>query len=186
MAFPGDGWHPRLTPYRLCILTTTLGFGTAKAIATQKGSTVLPITLEWISGVVLFIAFFFTGKYDSQSNTGTGAHTYWSWIFRMDCMEFVWSLFSRFGYRRPLYSSEEKELVPEKGEGPPVTLYRLMVSFSALSFGIAKATLSYHGRSTSANWVDWALGAFFSSLYVNIFHVGSGSTVIERYKGFIV
>ncbi|KAF4613855.1 hypothetical protein D9613_007966 [Agrocybe pediades] len=165
MAFPGDGWHPRLTPYRLCVLTTTLGLGTTKAIATQKGSTVLPTTLEWISGVALFLAFFFTGKYDSQSNTDAGTHPYWSWIFRMDCMDLMWSILSRFGYRRPFYSSGEREIVPEEGQGPPVTLYRLTVSFSVLCFGMTKATLSYYGRSTSANWIDWALGAFFSSVF---------------------
>ncbi|KAF4614145.1 hypothetical protein D9613_007968 [Agrocybe pediades] len=165
MALPGDRWHPRLTPYRLCILTTTLGLGTAKAIATQKGSNVLPITLEWIAGVVLFIAFFVTGKYDLQTNDDTASHSYWSWIFRTDCMEFLWSLLSRFGYRRPSYSSGERELVSEVGEGPAVTVYRLMVSFSVVCFGLTKATLSYCGRSTSANWIEWALGTFISAVF---------------------
>ncbi|KAF4613856.1 hypothetical protein D9613_007967 [Agrocybe pediades] len=166
MAFPDDRWHPRLTPYRLLIFTTTLALGTAKAIATQKGSTVLPTTLEWISGVALFLVIFFTGKYDSQSNTDTeSAHSYWSWFFRMDCMDFMWSILSRFGYRRPFYLSEEGDLVPEGGEGPSATVYRLMVSFSVVCFGLTKATLSYCGRSTSANWIEWALGTFISAVF---------------------
>ncbi|KAF9560721.1 hypothetical protein CPC08DRAFT_665098 [Agrocybe pediades] len=165
MALPGDRWHPRLTPYRLCILTTTLGLGTAKAIATQKGSNVLPITLEWIAGVVLFIAFFVTGKYDLQTNDDTASHSYWSWIFRTDCMKFLWSLLSRFGSRRPSYSSGERVLVSEVGEGPAVTVYRLMVSFSVVCFGLTKATLSYCRRPTSANWIDWALGTFISAVF---------------------
>ncbi|KAF9536826.1 hypothetical protein CPC08DRAFT_676976, partial [Agrocybe pediades] len=165
MVLPGDGWHPRLTPYRLLILTTTLSLGTAKAIATQKGSSMVPTTLEWISGVVLFIVFFFTGKYDSHFNTSSSAPSSWSWIFTVECTDFMWSFLSRFGYRRPFYSSRERELSSEGGEGPAVTLYRLMVSFSVLSFGIVKATLSYYGRSTSANWIDWALGTFISAVF---------------------
>lgn len=48
-------WHPKITPYRLLTFLIPIVLGTIKAIATQKGSISEPITLEWISGVVIFL-----------------------------------------------------------------------------------------------------------------------------------
>lgn len=48
-------WHPKLTPYRLLALGTTVAVGTAKAVAAQKGDNGASTTLEWISGVVIFL-----------------------------------------------------------------------------------------------------------------------------------
>ena len=47
-------WHPKLTAYRLLVLTTTIGLGTFKAIATFRGLSFVSTTIEWIGGVVLF------------------------------------------------------------------------------------------------------------------------------------
>jgi hypothetical protein len=49
-----DNWHPKLTPDRLLIITTAVGFGVLKAILTYTGNTVGSITVEWISGVLIF------------------------------------------------------------------------------------------------------------------------------------
>jgi len=50
-------WHPKLTPYRLTFLCTTIGLGTAKVITTFRGEDLyVPITLEWISSVVVFLS----------------------------------------------------------------------------------------------------------------------------------
>jgi hypothetical protein len=48
-------WHPKISPYRLIVFSVPLGIGTAKAISSQKGNVTVPITLEWISGVVVFL-----------------------------------------------------------------------------------------------------------------------------------
>lgn len=46
-------WHPKLSIYRLLVLLSTIGFGTAKAILTYRGETLAPITLEWLFTVVI-------------------------------------------------------------------------------------------------------------------------------------
>ena len=48
-------WHPKIPPYRLIFFSIPLAIGTAKAISSQKGKVTVPITLEWISGVVVFL-----------------------------------------------------------------------------------------------------------------------------------
>lgn len=48
-------WHPKVSPYRLIVFSIPAGIGTAKAILSQKGNVTAPITLEWISGVVVFL-----------------------------------------------------------------------------------------------------------------------------------
>ena len=46
-------WHPKISPYRLIMLLTPVTFGTAKAIISQNGGVTVPITIEWVSGVVV-------------------------------------------------------------------------------------------------------------------------------------
>jgi hypothetical protein len=53
--FPRLRWHPKISPYRLMVFSTPLVIGTAKAISSQKGNATVPITLEWIYGVVVFL-----------------------------------------------------------------------------------------------------------------------------------
>jgi len=48
-------WHPKISPYRFIVFLIPLSIGTVKAILSQKGSVTTPITLEWISGVVVFL-----------------------------------------------------------------------------------------------------------------------------------
>lgn len=50
-----ETWHPKLTPYRLLVLFTTIGLGTAKAYATSRGVSLAATTIEWIAAVVVFI-----------------------------------------------------------------------------------------------------------------------------------
>ena len=52
---PQCRWHPKISPYRFTVLLTPLAIGTAKAVLSQKGSVKIPITLEWICGVVIFL-----------------------------------------------------------------------------------------------------------------------------------
>ncbi|KDR79688.1 hypothetical protein GALMADRAFT_44522, partial [Galerina marginata CBS 339.88] len=58
--------HPKLSPYRLVVLSTMIGVGTAKAVLTQRGLTFASITMEWIAGTVIFLLLFFVGVYDSR------------------------------------------------------------------------------------------------------------------------
>jgi len=48
-------WHPKLTLYRLLVIFTTIGLGTAKAVTSYLNLTYSSITLEWILGAVVFL-----------------------------------------------------------------------------------------------------------------------------------
>jgi hypothetical protein len=52
---PRPSWHPKISPYRFMVFSIPLCIGSAKAILSLKGSVTTPITLEWISGVVIFL-----------------------------------------------------------------------------------------------------------------------------------
>ena len=52
---PRPRWHPKISPYRFISFLTPLAIGTVKAVLSYKGSVTTPITLEWISGVVVFL-----------------------------------------------------------------------------------------------------------------------------------
>jgi len=52
---PQLSWHPKISPYRFMVFSIPLSIGTAKAVLSLKGSVTTPITLEWISGVVIFL-----------------------------------------------------------------------------------------------------------------------------------
>jgi ABC-type proline/glycine betaine transport system permease subunit len=52
---PRPRWHPKISPYRFISFLTPLVTGTVKAALSLKGSVTTPITLEWISGVVVFL-----------------------------------------------------------------------------------------------------------------------------------
>jgi hypothetical protein len=52
---PRLSWHPKISPYRFLVFSIPLAIGTVKAVLGQKGSVTTPITLEWISGVVIFL-----------------------------------------------------------------------------------------------------------------------------------
>jgi hypothetical protein len=59
---PGDSpevniprWHPKISVSRLFVLVSTLGLGTAKAVMAYRGDTIAPVTIEWITTIVLFL-----------------------------------------------------------------------------------------------------------------------------------
>ena len=47
-------WHPKVTVYRLLVISTTISLGSAKAVATFYGKLYVSTTIEWIAGVVVF------------------------------------------------------------------------------------------------------------------------------------
>jgi hypothetical protein len=52
---PQPSWHPKISPYRFMVFSIPLAIGTVKAVLSQKGSVTTPITLEWITGVMIFL-----------------------------------------------------------------------------------------------------------------------------------
>jgi hypothetical protein len=48
-------WHPKISPYRFMVLSIPLAIGTVKAVFSHEGSLTTPITLEWISGVMIIL-----------------------------------------------------------------------------------------------------------------------------------
>ncbi|KDR67383.1 hypothetical protein GALMADRAFT_161645 [Galerina marginata CBS 339.88] len=143
-------WHPKITLYRLIVLTTTVILGTAKAVMTESGRTFVPITLEWVAGTFLFL---FVSAYDSRQNVPSSL----SWLFEHDCMNVVWRLVESFSISRPHYVSEENIVAGPHDRGyPPITAYRILVCSVVTAFGFSKATLGYSGLSTSVTWNEWA------------------------------
>lgn len=45
-------WHPKMTPYRISVVITTVILGTFKAVFSYRGISMISTTLEWIAGVV--------------------------------------------------------------------------------------------------------------------------------------
>ena len=52
---PRPRWYPKISPYRFIVFSTPLAIGTTKAVLSYKGGVTTPITLEWISGVVILL-----------------------------------------------------------------------------------------------------------------------------------
>ena len=48
-------WHPKITLYRLVVLLTTMCLGVSKAMMSARGAVVVSVTLEWVSGVAVFV-----------------------------------------------------------------------------------------------------------------------------------
>ena len=47
-------WHPKITVYRLLVISTTISLGSAKAVETFNGKLYVSTTIEWITGVAVF------------------------------------------------------------------------------------------------------------------------------------
>ncbi|KDR80384.1 hypothetical protein GALMADRAFT_242782 [Galerina marginata CBS 339.88] len=152
-----SAWHPRITPYRLVNLLVPICIGTAKAAASQRGSSTVPTTLEWVSGVVVFLVLFHAGSYEAKVHIPL----FIAWAFKKDCMGLVWELFRFLSIPPPKYNFEEY-IGPNTGH--IVTSYRLLVSSTVMFFGFIKATLTYSGSSTGATWVEWTLGVVITSV----------------------
>ncbi|TDL18173.1 hypothetical protein BD410DRAFT_775208 [Rickenella mellea] len=70
--------HPKLTGYRLLLISLTLAFGISKAITSYQGLSFAPTTLEWIFGVVVGIALYWIGLYEDVSTHPI------AWLFQTD------------------------------------------------------------------------------------------------------
>ncbi|KAF5327260.1 hypothetical protein D9619_003933 [Psilocybe cf. subviscida] len=161
-------WHPKLTPYRLLVLGTTISVGTAKAVAAHGGDQSASTTLEWVSGVVIFLILHSMSTYDESPKDPPPLL---GWLFTIDCVDYIWRLLSLLRIPCPSYSSVPEPMARLNVHGRehtrnviPVTLHRLFVSFITAVFGLTKATMTYSGYSVGANWVDWTLGVVVTSI----------------------
>ncbi|KAF8318422.1 hypothetical protein DL93DRAFT_2035315, partial [Clavulina sp. PMI_390] len=55
----------KLTGYRILTTAIILGFGLAKAALSCVGWTLVPITLEWVMGVVAALILYWAGFYEA-------------------------------------------------------------------------------------------------------------------------
>ena len=65
-----------------------------------------------------------------------------------------------------VYDTEERSMeLLLKPRQPSITGYRILVSASAVSFGITKAFLSYQGLDTAPTTVEWVYGVLITVRY---------------------
>ncbi|KDR72290.1 hypothetical protein GALMADRAFT_213312 [Galerina marginata CBS 339.88] len=154
--FP-TSWHPKLTPFRLLNVLIPVSIASAKTITSLRGDSTAPITLEWISGIVVFLVLFHAGYYESAEQLPP----WFAWVFRTDCMEYLWRLLDSVSIPRPHYTSVERE------SGSTLTTYHLLVSNTVVLMGMTKACASYYDRAVASVWVEWVLAAIITSaLYI--------------------
>jgi hypothetical protein len=83
-----------------------------------------------------------------------------AWLFQVDRLGWILHCGNKiFGFKAPRYRTDEYDTnLLLKPTLPPITGYRLLVTFCALGFGISKAVLSYKGFATEPTSVDWIFG----------------------------
>ncbi|KDR80971.1 hypothetical protein GALMADRAFT_91662 [Galerina marginata CBS 339.88] len=151
-------WHPKITIYRLLMLSTTLGFGTAKVITAYQQKSYVSTTIEWVSGVAVFLVFFLVNIVEGDPSQKGQL----GWLLQYDTLELLWSIFKILGRDRPRYRSDERQVeFPERH--PPITGFRILTTLTVILFGSIKAYLSYSGFSNAATAMDWISGVVISS-----------------------
>ncbi|KIK00150.1 hypothetical protein K443DRAFT_679418 [Laccaria amethystina LaAM-08-1] len=143
-------WHPKITVYRLIVLLTTICLGVGKAIMSAKGAVVVSVTLEWVSGVAVFVLLYCVGLYDEDRQQ------HMKCLFNKDLAPYLWLV---------SYRTDEVGLPAgfHLSQHPPITGYRIVVTASVLLFGLAKAMLGYLGHPVAANTFDWTYGVVVTS-----------------------
>ncbi|KIJ12929.1 hypothetical protein PAXINDRAFT_82093 [Paxillus involutus ATCC 200175] len=71
---------PKLTGYRLLVVSLTIGFGTAQAILTYQRHTFTPTTLGWIFGIVITLFLAWLGWYENIRSYANLRY----WLFERD------------------------------------------------------------------------------------------------------
>jgi hypothetical protein len=168
-------WHPKITVYRLVVLLTTICLGVGKAITSARGAVIVPTTLEWVSGVAVFVLcvvmiMLVSFKADSYHRLyGIGLYDedhrqHMKWLFNQDLAPYLWLV---------SYRTDEVALPAgfHLSRHPPITGYRIAITASVLLFGLAKAMFGYLGYSLAANTVDWVFGVIVTTAYVAVSEV---------------
>ncbi|KAJ2934397.1 hypothetical protein H1R20_g2702, partial [Candolleomyces eurysporus] len=165
-------WHPKVTAYRLTFSAVALGLGTSKALASASEGSRSPLstTIEWISGIVVLLL-----EYEAKDT----ARPYW--FFKADIMDGVRKLFrNHLGINIPQYDTEERDLDSLfKPKTLPITGYRIIVTASAISFGMTKAALAYRGFEPAPITVEWIYAVVVTlGMYWLGFYEASGNEVM--------
>ncbi|KAF9478428.1 hypothetical protein BDN70DRAFT_921893 [Pholiota conissans] len=148
-------WHPKLTLYRLLVITATVGLGIAKAATSYLNFTYASITLEWILGVVVVLFLHLLGTYENPKTRRL------RWLFSVDYMEYLWKVLETFtSFKRPLYRSDEHDVWPvpwsvnPSRHRPPITAYRVLVTLIVSTFGVVKWALLIVGFQVEATTME--------------------------------
>ncbi|KAF8159769.1 hypothetical protein B0H34DRAFT_417352 [Crassisporium funariophilum] len=188
-------WHPKLTLYRLLIVSLTVGLAIAKSATSYLNLTFASITLEWILGIVVFllyVAFSHLMKRVQSPSDYFRLHFIGSyevheprvlpWFFHDDYLEYLWSFIRTFTrFQPPAYLSDERKVgMILTGKHPPITGYRILVTVMALSFGLLKATLSFVGLNMGATTVECIFGVgIVTCLYwLGLYEAGPPGTFV--------
>jgi len=79
-----------LTGYRLLNMSVVFAFCLSKGILTYMGRSVMPTTLDWISGGVLIVILYWIGLYEPLHLKN------WEWFFQVDLTRAICYCFLRF------------------------------------------------------------------------------------------
>ena len=165
-------WHPKITLYRLVVLLTTMCLGVSKAMMSARGAVVVSVTLEWVSGVAVFVlcvvvfmlVSFKADSYHRLYGIGLydeGHRQHMKRLFKKDLAPYLWLV---------SYRTDEVTLPAgfHLSRHPPITGYRIAITASVFLFGLAKAMLGYFGYSPAANTIDWVFGIVVTTTYVAV------------------
>ena len=81
-------------------------------------------------------------------------------------MDNVRGALAKVGIRVPVYDAADAPEAKTFGwkKRPSLTVYRLLVSATALVFGTTKAYLSYAGKDAASKGIEWVYGSIISLL----------------------
>ncbi|TFK18982.1 hypothetical protein FA15DRAFT_674862 [Coprinopsis marcescibilis] len=100
-------WHPqlqngngpegqvKLTLYHLFVFVSTCAFGFSKAWLAHQGYSTEPTTIDWLSGVLLFLAIYWLGIIERHSDHRM------PWLFEYNCLSPVLRMLDRYRQARP-------------------------------------------------------------------------------------
>jgi len=168
-------WHPKLTLYRLLVIFSTIGLGTAKAITSYLNLTYASITLEWILSIVVFLMWV-SWLYSRISSANflrlhilgiyEVAHTHrMAWLFDDDYLDYVWNFLHKFArIHRPHYATDEDNSDHiSTSSHLPMTGYHLLVTSIVFIVGMTKSGLLYGNLQTEATTIECVFGAFVAA-----------------------
>ncbi|KDQ53914.1 hypothetical protein JAAARDRAFT_60998 [Jaapia argillacea MUCL 33604] len=142
-------WYPKVTGYRLLVIVLTAAFGLSKALVSYNGRTFVPITIEWVYGVVVSLALYWLGLYET---------TYPELFPRLFEKDYAKAIRRGLG---SWYLSPTTDW--QKRRSPALlTPYRVLVTGSVVGLGLTKAVFAYAGYSTVPTTLDWVSGTFAS------------------------
>jgi hypothetical protein len=102
------------------------------------------------------------------------------WLFQSDLAPLMWKALRCSSTN---YVTEERDLTMLiKQPHPPLTGYRLLLSFLVTIFGLTKAILTYIGGKTMPNTIDWVFGVVVTIGY-DIIYPSVGHTLIGYARG---